>query len=42
LLLCVALLIVRVRQEITAMDLDDAWARLDEVAGASTPQGETA
>jgi hypothetical protein len=42
LLLCVALLLVRVRQEIVAKDLDDAWVRLGEVDGARAPRGETA
>jgi heme exporter protein C len=42
LLLSIALLAVRVRQELAARDLDDAWARLDELEGASLPQGEIA
>jgi len=42
LLLCLALLLVRVRQEIIVKDLDDAWARLDELEGARSPRGETA
>jgi heme exporter protein C len=40
--LCVALLVVRVRQEMVARDLDDAWARLDELGGAPRPRGVTA
>jgi hypothetical protein len=32
--LCVALLLIRVRQELTDIALDDAWIRLDERARA--------